>query len=133
MQAKQTAGQVKQAALQGAPSAAHATCRLARWAVRVNAVAPPAGLTYKQAGVDIDAGEELVRRIKKMNPSGCWEAWRSLAMQLQGLITDLSHRTMCFRYEHRLQRLRALWRLIPRVRHRRRGHQAQAGIRPQQA
>jgi phosphoribosylformylglycinamidine cyclo-ligase len=34
---------------------------------------PPAsntgGLTYKQAGVDIDAGDELVRRIKKMNPA----------------------------------------------------------------
>ena len=27
------------------------------------------GLSYKQAGVDIDAGNELVRRIKKMNPS----------------------------------------------------------------
>jgi len=26
-------------------------------------------LDYKQAGVDIDAGEELVKRIKKMNPS----------------------------------------------------------------
>lgn len=28
-----------------------------------------APLTYKQAGVDIDAGDELVRRIKAMNPS----------------------------------------------------------------
>ncbi|KAG2484961.1 hypothetical protein HYH03_016259 [Edaphochlamys debaryana] len=26
------------------------------------------GLTYKKAGVDIDAGDELVERIKKMNP-----------------------------------------------------------------
>jgi hypothetical protein len=26
-------------------------------------------LDYKQAGVDIDAGDELVRRIKKMNPT----------------------------------------------------------------
>ncbi len=26
-------------------------------------------LTYKKAGVDIDAGDELVRRIQKMNPS----------------------------------------------------------------
>lgn len=26
-------------------------------------------LDYKSAGVDIDAGNELVRRIKKMNPS----------------------------------------------------------------
>jgi len=33
---------------------------------------PPAnggGLSYKQAGVDIDAGDELVRRIQKLNPS----------------------------------------------------------------
>lgn len=27
------------------------------------------GLTYKESGVDIDAGSELVRRIQKMNPS----------------------------------------------------------------
>lgn len=26
------------------------------------------GLTYKKAGVDIDAGDELVKRIQKMNP-----------------------------------------------------------------
>jgi hypothetical protein len=32
--------------------------------------APPAGgLSYKAAGVDIDAGDELVRRIQKLNPS----------------------------------------------------------------
>ncbi|KAJ9508756.1 hypothetical protein QJQ45_028058 [Haematococcus lacustris] len=38
--------------------------------VTCSAVAPASqGLTYKQAGVDIDAGEELVRRIKRMNPS----------------------------------------------------------------
>ena len=29
----------------------------------------PAGLSYKDAGVDIDAGNELVRRIRKLNPS----------------------------------------------------------------
>lgn len=27
------------------------------------------GLSYKSAGVDIDAGNELVKRIKKLNPS----------------------------------------------------------------
>ena len=27
------------------------------------------GLNYKDAGVDIDAGNELVRRIQKLNPS----------------------------------------------------------------
>jgi len=33
-------------------------------------VAPPAeGLSYKASGVDIDAGEELVKRIQKLNPS----------------------------------------------------------------
>jgi phosphoribosylformylglycinamidine cyclo-ligase len=30
---------------------------------------PGEELTYKKAGVDIDAGDELVRRIQKMNPS----------------------------------------------------------------
>jgi phosphoribosylformylglycinamidine cyclo-ligase len=30
---------------------------------------PEEGLTYKKAGVDIDAGDELVKRIQKMNPS----------------------------------------------------------------
>ena len=31
------------------------------------------GLTYKEAGVDIDAGSELVRRIAKMAPGiGVW-------------------------------------------------------------
>eukprot|EP00878_Enallax_costatus_P001881 GHUV01002040.1.p1 GENE.GHUV01002040.1~~GHUV01002040.1.p1 ORF type:complete len:369 (+),score=132.07 GHUV01002040.1:315-1421(+) len=31
--------------------------------------APSGGLSYKAAGVDIDAGDELVRRIQKLNPS----------------------------------------------------------------
>jgi phosphoribosylformylglycinamidine cyclo-ligase len=31
--------------------------------------AAAAGLSYKAAGVDIDAGDELVRRIRKLNPS----------------------------------------------------------------
>ena len=30
---------------------------------------PHAGLSYKDSGVDIDAGAELVRRIQKLNPS----------------------------------------------------------------
>eukprot|EP00879_Flechtneria_rotunda_P011612 GHRR01012129.1.p1 GENE.GHRR01012129.1~~GHRR01012129.1.p1 ORF type:complete len:153 (+),score=35.51 GHRR01012129.1:146-604(+) len=29
----------------------------------------PQGLNYKAAGVDIDAGDELVKRIQKLNPS----------------------------------------------------------------
>lgn len=39
--------------------------------VRLQATsAPPeGGLSYKAAGVDIDAGDELVRRIQKLNPS----------------------------------------------------------------
>ena len=34
-------------------------------------IAPRAtgGMSYKDAGVDIDAGNELVRRIQKLNPS----------------------------------------------------------------
>jgi phosphoribosylformylglycinamidine cyclo-ligase len=31
--------------------------------------APPEGLSYKAAGVDIDAGDELVKRIQKLNPT----------------------------------------------------------------
>ena len=31
--------------------------------------APGGGLSYRDAGVDIDAGNELVRRIQKLNPS----------------------------------------------------------------
>lgn len=31
--------------------------------------APQEGLSYKAAGVDIDAGDELVKRIQKLNPS----------------------------------------------------------------
>jgi len=37
---------------------------------RAAATAPPeGGLSYKAAGVDIDAGDELVKRIQKLNPS----------------------------------------------------------------
>lgn len=38
---------------------------------RGRSVAPRAsgGMSYKDAGVDIDAGNELVRRIQKLNPS----------------------------------------------------------------
>jgi AIR synthase related protein, N-terminal domain len=54
------------------PSPARSTLhrRAARLAARV-AAAPsqPGGLSYKAAGVDIDAGDELVRRIQKLNPT----------------------------------------------------------------
>ncbi|KAL3132423.1 hypothetical protein ABBQ32_008981 [Trebouxia sp. C0010 RCD-2024] len=36
---------------------------------RMSRVVKAQGLDYKQAGVDIDAGAELVRRIQKLNPS----------------------------------------------------------------
>lgn len=36
---------------------------------RATAAPPEGGITYKAAGVDIDAGDELVRRIQKLNPS----------------------------------------------------------------
>ncbi|KAJ7945218.1 Phosphoribosylformylglycinamidine cyclo-ligase, chloroplastic-like protein [Quillaja saponaria] len=41
---------------------------MSREGVIVGAVSKDAGLTYKDAGVDIDAGSELVRRIAKMAP-----------------------------------------------------------------
>lgn len=37
--------------------------------IKVAAAAQKGGLSYKDAGVDIDAGNELVRRIQKLNPS----------------------------------------------------------------
>lgn len=42
--------------------------RRSRLATVAAATAPKEGLTYKAAGVDIDAGDELVDRIKRMNP-----------------------------------------------------------------
>lgn len=39
-----------------------------RWAAEA-AGAQGGGLSYRDAGVDIDAGNELVRRIQKLNPS----------------------------------------------------------------
>lgn len=42
--------------------------RLRRCPCRVSSP-PHEGLSYKQAGVDIDAGDELVKRIQKLNPS----------------------------------------------------------------
>ena len=39
-----------------------------RWAAEA-AGAHGGGLSYRDAGVDIDAGNELVRRIQKLNPS----------------------------------------------------------------
>jgi phosphoribosylformylglycinamidine cyclo-ligase len=43
--------------------------RAARGARRSQCRAVEEGLSYKAAGVDIDAGEELVRRIQKLNPN----------------------------------------------------------------
>jgi phosphoribosylformylglycinamidine cyclo-ligase len=54
------------------PAAARrpAAGRRARVPVPAPAAADSAGgLSYKAAGVDIDAGDELVRRIQKLNPS----------------------------------------------------------------
>lgn len=49
------------------PSSKAAKCYgvLSRRACSVRAM----GLNYKDAGVDIDAGNELVRRIQRLNPS----------------------------------------------------------------
>lgn len=46
--------------------ASRVPCRPVLAAAVLNA---PEGLTYKKAGVDIDAGDELVKRIQKMNPN----------------------------------------------------------------
>lgn len=43
--------------------------RLQRRNCQILAATGGEGLSYKDAGVDIDAGNDLVRRIKKMNPS----------------------------------------------------------------
>jgi len=44
-------------------------CRPQRLACPAEAPAGGTGLSYKDAGVDISAGNELVRRIQKLNPS----------------------------------------------------------------
>ena len=44
-------------------------CRPLRLSCRAEAPAGGKGLSYKDAGVDISAGNELVRRIQKLNPS----------------------------------------------------------------
>jgi hypothetical protein len=44
-------------------------CRPQRTSCRAEAPAGGKGLSYKDAGVDISAGNELVRRIQKLNPS----------------------------------------------------------------
>lgn len=52
------------------PALARPSSRSRRAVRRQAASAPPEeGLSYKAAGVDIDAGDELVRRIQKLNPS----------------------------------------------------------------
>ena len=58
------------------------------------AVAQQGGLSYKDAGVDIDAGNELVRRIKQLNPaiggfSGAYEYGENGALILLVRLTAL--------------------------------------------
>jgi phosphoribosylformylglycinamidine cyclo-ligase len=64
---------LRRPAARGAPlPAARATGgrrRTAAAAPRAASNASGGGLSYKLAGVDIDAGNELVRRIQKLNPS----------------------------------------------------------------
>ena len=69
------------------------------------------GMSYKDAGVDIDAGNELVRRIQKLNPSiggfsgmvPFGEKRESIDGRLERLIdgNSLSRSTLLFRFECR--------------------------------
>jgi hypothetical protein len=50
---------------------------------------PKAGLSYKDSGVDIDAGAELVRRIQKLNPSiGGFSGMVPFGMTLRRFLTQ---------------------------------------------
>ena len=57
------------AAAQWAPASGQQRHRRRRAALRVCSAAGGGGLSYKDAGVDIDAGNELVKRIQKLNPN----------------------------------------------------------------
>lgn len=69
---------------------------------RMSRVVKAQGLDYKQAGVDIDAGAELVRRIQKLNPSiggfsglvpfGRWVKNPITCTRPQGLKQDVARR-----------------------------------------
>ncbi|KXZ47815.1 hypothetical protein GPECTOR_32g427 [Gonium pectorale] len=76
---QQTVLRASSSAVTGRPTAAPVVSRCAKRA-RLSHFRPTAaavlnrpdseeGLTYKKAGVDIDAGDELVKRIQKLNPS----------------------------------------------------------------
>lgn len=57
------------AAAQWAPASAQQRHRRRRAALRAASSGGSGGLSYKDAGVDIDAGNELVKRIQKLNPN----------------------------------------------------------------
>ena len=57
------------AAAPWAPACAQQWHRRRRTALRASSSGGSGGLRYKDAGVDIDAGNELVKRIQKLNPN----------------------------------------------------------------
>ncbi|PRW05839.1 phosphoribosylformylglycinamidine cyclo-ligase [Chlorella sorokiniana] len=57
------------AAAPWAPACAQQRHRRRRAALRASSTGGSGGLSYKDAGVDIDAGNELVKRIQKLNPN----------------------------------------------------------------
>lgn len=80
--------------------------RQRRRAVAAAADGSSGGLSYKDAGVDIDAGNELVKRIQKLNPNiggfsgmvpfgesaNCWIRWlrwRPRLVRVQGVCSRL--------------------------------------------
>lgn len=63
-----TAGRAARCSICCAPMHPLRSRKRLRWAAEA-AGAQGGGLSYRDAGVDIDAGNELVRRIQKLNPS----------------------------------------------------------------
>ena len=110
------------------------------------------GLSYKDAGVDIDAGNELVKRIQKMNPSiGGFSGMMPFGERVQAVAAAAGQtgavallcrqqaisppsgcrcsRSSCSNNAWSLTGAASCCRrLLPGGRHRRRGHQAQARL-----
>ena len=64
-----TSSNTAAAAAPWAPAGVQQRHRRRRAALRASSSSGSGGLSYKDAGVDIDAGNELVKRIQKLNPN----------------------------------------------------------------